>query len=199
MDSLIKWPVMREEFPSHDVPGRWQFQRRQHKQRFCTRHFHPGALFNIKMPPYQYRKSHCGDKTILRPSYLHNGISNTGKTTSLYWIRAQMCFRGDYVERNYKQTSIQNNSAPTWLNGYRRCIRKFFADMRRLKQIKSIPLIFKRTRHKVCPLQRLETLWEYYPKLWYNMSSPGGSVRALNKHNENWWCIFTSVKWVIIH
>ena len=25
---------------------------------------------------------------ILRPSYLHNGISYTGKTTSLYWIRA---------------------------------------------------------------------------------------------------------------
>ena len=30
---------------------------------------------------------HCGDKTILRPFYLHNGISYTGKT-SLYWIRA---------------------------------------------------------------------------------------------------------------
>ena len=38
------------------------------------------------MTSYQYRKSHCGDKTILRPSYLHNGISYTGKTTSLYWI-----------------------------------------------------------------------------------------------------------------
>ena len=42
------------------------------------------------MSSYQYRKSHCGDKTILRPSYLHNGISHTGKTTSLYWIGAQM-------------------------------------------------------------------------------------------------------------
>ena len=40
------------------------------------------------MSSYQYRKSHCGDKTILRPSYLHNGISYTGKTTSLHWIRA---------------------------------------------------------------------------------------------------------------
>ena len=49
-----------------------------------------GGWFNIKMPSYQYRKSHCGDKTILRPSYLHNGISYTGKTTSLYWIRAQV-------------------------------------------------------------------------------------------------------------
>ena len=43
---------------------------------------------NIKMPPYQYKKSHCGDKTILRSSYLHNGISYTGKMTSVYWIRA---------------------------------------------------------------------------------------------------------------
>ena len=47
-----------------------------------------GPRFNIKMTSYWYRKSHCGDKTILRPSYLHNGISYTGKTTSLYWIGA---------------------------------------------------------------------------------------------------------------
>ena len=40
----------------------------------------------IKMSSYQYRKSHCADKTILWPSSLHNGISNTGKMTSLYWI-----------------------------------------------------------------------------------------------------------------
>ena len=46
--------------------------------------------FNIKMSSYQYRKSHCGDKTIFRLSYLHNGISYTGKMASLYWIRAQV-------------------------------------------------------------------------------------------------------------
>ena len=34
----------------------------------------PGPRFNIKMS-YQYRKSHCGDKTVVRSSYLHNGIS----------------------------------------------------------------------------------------------------------------------------
>ena len=38
------------------------------------------------MLSYQYRKSHCGDKTVVRSSNLHNGISYTGKTTSLYWI-----------------------------------------------------------------------------------------------------------------
>ena len=47
-----------------------------------------GPWFNIKMPSYQYRKSHCGDKTVVRSSYLHNGISYTGKMTSLYWIKA---------------------------------------------------------------------------------------------------------------
>ena len=45
--------------------------------------------FNIKMASYQYRKSHCWDKTVVRSSYLHNGISYTGKMTSLYWIRDQ--------------------------------------------------------------------------------------------------------------
>ena len=52
----------------------------------------PGGRFNKKISSYQYRKSHCGDKTILRPSYLHNAISYTGKMTSLYWIRALMIF-----------------------------------------------------------------------------------------------------------
>ena len=47
-----------------------------------------GPRFNIKMTSYRYRKSHCGDKTVVRSSYLHNGISYTGKMISLYWIRA---------------------------------------------------------------------------------------------------------------
>ena len=46
----------------------------------------PGPRLNIKMSSYQYRKSHCGDKTVVRSSYLLNGISYTGKKTSLYWI-----------------------------------------------------------------------------------------------------------------
>ena len=47
-----------------------------------------GPRFNIKMSSYQYRKSHCGDKTVVRSSYLHNGISYAGKMSSLYWMRA---------------------------------------------------------------------------------------------------------------
>ena len=38
------------------------------------------------MSSYQYRKSHCGDKTVVRSSYLLNVIPPTGKMTSLYWI-----------------------------------------------------------------------------------------------------------------
>ena len=41
--------------------------------------------FNIKISSYQYRKSYCRDKTVVRSSYLHNGISYTGKMASLYW------------------------------------------------------------------------------------------------------------------
>ena len=48
-----------------------------------------GPWFNINMSSYQYMKSHCGDKTILLQSYLHNGISYTGKMISIYWIGAQ--------------------------------------------------------------------------------------------------------------
>ena len=46
----------------------------------------PGARFNIKMSSDQYRKSHCGDKMVVRSSYLHSGISYTGKMILLYWI-----------------------------------------------------------------------------------------------------------------
>ena len=66
----------------------------------------PGGWFNIKMLSYQYRKSHCGDKMILRPSYLHNGISYAGKMTSLYWISAQVLqIRYDITAHSLKSWS----------------------------------------------------------------------------------------------
>ena len=42
------------------------------------------------MLSYQYRKTHCGDKTVVRSSYLHNGISYTDKMASLYWFSPQV-------------------------------------------------------------------------------------------------------------
>ena len=72
-----------------------------------------GPWFNIKMSSYQYRKSHCGDKTVVRSSYLHNGISYTGKTTSLYWIRAQVAiFDGSWgssIYISYECFSVHHN------------------------------------------------------------------------------------------
>ena len=44
---------------------------------------------------YQYKISNCGDKTVVRWSYLHNGISYTGKMTSLYWISPLVTWRTD--------------------------------------------------------------------------------------------------------
>ena len=64
------------------TPNLWH---RQHCLFQLNGAYKSGPRFNIKMSSYQYRKSHCGDKTVVRSSYLHNGISYTGKTTSLYW------------------------------------------------------------------------------------------------------------------
>ena len=62
-----------------------------------------GGQFNIKISSYQYRKSHCGDKAILRPFYLHNGTFYTGKMTSLYWIRAQ----GGHFKNTYELLNLR--------------------------------------------------------------------------------------------
>ena len=52
----------------------------------------PGPWFIIKISSYQYRKFYLVDKTVVRSSYLHNGISYTGKMSSLYWIGALIAF-----------------------------------------------------------------------------------------------------------
>ena len=72
--------------------------------------YQPGSWFNIKMLYYQYRKSHSGDKTI--PSYLHNEISYTGMTTSLYWIGAQtlLYIIPCWIRLCYNQSTV----SPVW-------------------------------------------------------------------------------------
>ena len=83
---------------------------------------YPGGRINIKMPSYQYRKSHCGDKTVVRSSYLHNGISYTGKMASLYWIGA-LGERGLVVRTSKNFLNCPNpdskvhgaNMGPTWV------------------------------------------------------------------------------------
>ena len=71
-----------------------------------------GPWFNMKMLSYQYRKSHCGDKTVVRSSYLHNGIFYTGKMTSLYLFifnQDPVCyeFRPTYTVHLYINMSTQ--------------------------------------------------------------------------------------------
>ena len=84
VNSPLKWPVTRKMFPFDDVmfSAFWLHDNIQSVFRIDQ----PGPWFNIKMSSYQYRKSHCGDKTVVRSSYLHSGISYTGKMTSFYWI-----------------------------------------------------------------------------------------------------------------
>ena len=52
----------------------------------CTFLFQSDALWDIGQVHfeiyYQYRKSHCGNKTIVRSSYLHRWISYTGNMAS---------------------------------------------------------------------------------------------------------------------
>ena len=47
--------------------------------------FSPCPSFNITVSYCRYRKSHCGDETVLISSYLHNGISIASKMASLHW------------------------------------------------------------------------------------------------------------------
>ena len=48
------------------------------------------GLIQYKVSSYQYRKFHCGDKTVARSSYLHNGIFCSGKMASLFWLGPQI-------------------------------------------------------------------------------------------------------------
>ena len=57
----------------------------RHTSHFLGKNITTGSWFNIKMSSYHYRKSYYGDKTVVKSSYLHNGISYTGKMSSLYW------------------------------------------------------------------------------------------------------------------
>ena len=79
------------------------------------------------MSSYQYRKSHCGDKTILWSSYLHNGISFTDKMASLYWIcplilheAGAQAFRHHFVNAPSQwETTLHCNVVSHWLGAYK--------------------------------------------------------------------------------
>ena len=67
----------------------WKIDDTLNPLRHTISHFSLPSI-NIKCCLYQCRKYHCKDKTVFRLSYLHNGISYAGKTTSIYWSRDQV-------------------------------------------------------------------------------------------------------------
>ena len=83
-----------------------------------------GARFIIKMSSYQYGKSHCGDKTVVRSSYLHNGISYTGKTTYLYWIGALVSIGG--ISKFIPQDTVWCNYLSSLYLAFRYQFHKWF-------------------------------------------------------------------------
>ena len=65
------------------------------------------------MSSYQFRKFHCVDKAVVRTSYLHNGISFTGKISSLYWIGA-MIIQWNRSEMNSSHILYHNKNYEQW-------------------------------------------------------------------------------------
>ena len=108
VNSPHKGPVTRKIFPFDDVIMRCDMKilelssvdgnrcitfplfRNIYQPSFNQGRSAPGPRFSIKMSFYPYRKSHCGDKTVVRSSYLHSGIFYTGKMASLYWFNPQI-------------------------------------------------------------------------------------------------------------
>ena len=71
----------------------------------------PGPWFNIKTSSHQCWKSHCGDKTILRPSYLHIGNSYSSNIASLYWFIPLFSFVGSQGHNgDFWWTESRNNN-----------------------------------------------------------------------------------------
>ena len=122
-----------------------------------------GPRFNIKMPSYQYRKSHCGDKMAVRSSYLHNGISYTGKISSLYWIGAQMLLVSWIWNRNtfysLKFFNLRNWVTWFWHIGP-------LSDHWNMRSKKNLDNIFKVKIKNWCQF----CLQQYVKRFWQNLS-----------------------------
>ena len=84
VNSPHKWPVTRKMFPFDDVIMYNGIQASFPSCCFLLHSQSSRGWFNIKMT------SHHAVQGILRPSYLHNGISCTGKMTSVNWIKAHV-------------------------------------------------------------------------------------------------------------
>ena len=100
----------------------------------------PGPWFNIKMLYYQYRKSHCGVKTVLRSSYLHNAISYTGKMASLYWFCPQLPKQGLLPQITAAPFYINPSGPELFVKNLRTCLHFLpFLDIEFVEVVEIIP------------------------------------------------------------
>ena len=121
----------------------------------------PGDCFNIKTLSYQHMNFHCRDKTISRSSYLYNGISYTGKTIYLCWLRAQksnrkmtfVCLGRGCTCRSRCQDAVK---AFTEYSS-QRC--KFFNDRIFIMPQSGRTVNFLRIKHISCPHVRYAWFW----------------------------------------
>ena len=69
----------------------------------------PWPRFNIKMLSYQYRKFHCGDKMVVRSSYLHNGISYVLSffVTPRHWTKLSSQDKNKYFRNEAYNTLME--------------------------------------------------------------------------------------------
>ena len=112
----------------------------------------PGPWFNVKMLSYQYRKSHRGDKTVVRSSYLHNGISYAGKMLFLYWITPWWPCTPICGASNYKVRYLCSYGTGAWMS-------KFVQRFRRM-------LLIQHWREFKINYLSFEYIWIHMPWRW---------------------------------
>ena len=117
--------------------------------------------FDIKMPSYQYRKSHCRDKPVIKPSYLHNGISYTGKTASLYWIEALV--KTTQLLQSIQHLPLLTYYSPKTLTWHVNC--SWLISRRR-----AIPSLISFKRRRFSSEENRKNIWEVlFDKITYNI------------------------------
>ena len=101
-DAILKWSISSQIFSLHSSAVRVRYGvscvssargPSQYKDIILRpSYLQSGGCLNIKMSSYQYNYSHYKDKTVSRPSNLHNGESVYLERRSLYWDRAWYMF-----------------------------------------------------------------------------------------------------------
>ena len=130
----------------------------------------------------QYRKSHCGDKTILRPSYLHNGISYTGKMSSLYWIRALVTYVSIVRISTPKRRCLRCKYSPWCCNSMINKIQHWKQALQWQWRTKHTFIPWMLKRYTVTQGRRIGFLLRILEKIYCRQSS---NIMRAKSHNLN--------------